>query len=64
LKTKGKLSPIRPYRQRVPGTVKFAGLRLSQRCVDALVAYGSKRKLSNGAAIADALETWARYRRR
>jgi hypothetical protein len=54
----GKLKPIRPYRKRSAGTVKFSGLRLSPGCIDTLEAYAEKRGLSHGAAIAEILEAW------
>jgi hypothetical protein len=54
----GKLQPIRPYRKRSPGTVKFSGLRLSPHCVKTLEAYAAGRGLSGGAAIAEILEDW------
>ena len=52
----GKTKPIRPYRPRQPGTVKFAGLRLSARCAARLNSYARRRKISFGAAISDVLE--------
>jgi hypothetical protein len=52
----GEFKPIRPYRQRKPGTVKFAGLRLSKHCADVLGRYAARRDISLGAAIADVLE--------
>lgn len=56
--TTGKLKPIRPYRQRTAGTVKFSGLRLTSGCAAAIEAHAEKRGLSHGAALADILERW------
>ena len=56
--TTGKLSPIRPYRERTPGTVKVAGLRLTPQCADAVRAHAAQIGLSLGAAIAQFLEAW------
>jgi hypothetical protein len=52
----GERKPIRPYRPRQPGTVKFAGLRLSKRCATMLGRYATQRDFSLGAAVADLLE--------
>jgi hypothetical protein len=54
--TTGELKPIRPYRPRKRGTVKFAGLRLSKHCADMLSRYAAQRDISLGAAVADLLE--------
>ena len=56
--TTGKVKPIRPYRKRSPGTVKFAGLRLTSMCVETVEAYAAERGISHGAAIAEILEDW------
>jgi hypothetical protein len=56
--TTGKVKPIRPYRKRSPGTMKFAGLRLTPHCVAMVDAYAKQRGLSEGAAIAEILEGW------
>ncbi|HLL54319.1 MAG TPA: hypothetical protein VK447_12265 [Myxococcaceae bacterium] len=56
LMTTGKVKPIRPYRKRSTGTVKFAGLRLTHHCAQTVKAYAKKRGLSQGAAIAEILE--------
>jgi len=58
LTTTGKLKPIRAYRQRRTGTVKFSGLRLTPSCVQVLEAYAKERGLAPGAAIAEVLEGW------
>ncbi len=58
LRTTGKLKPIRPYRKRRAGTVKFSGLRLTPHCVERVRAYAKERGLSWGAAIAEILEGW------
>jgi hypothetical protein len=52
----GEIREIRPYRHRTPGTVKFAGLRLSPRCAKQLQRHAGRRGISLGAAIADVLE--------
>jgi len=54
----GKVSPIRRYRPRSPGTLKFAGLRLSPQTVEALQELAEAEGLSDGAAIAQVLEEW------
>jgi hypothetical protein len=56
LLTTGEFKPIRPHRPRKPGTVKFAGLRLSMHCADMLGRYAAERDISFGAAVADLLE--------
>jgi hypothetical protein len=58
LLTAGKLEPIRPYRERRPGTVKLGGLRLTVPCAETVKAYAEQHGLSLGAAIADILEGW------
>jgi hypothetical protein len=64
LLTTGKLKPIRPYRERVPGTVKLGGLRLSVHCAETVKAHAERHGLSLGAAIADVLEQWHARRRK
>ncbi len=54
----GTVKPIRPYRKRNAGTVKFSGLRLSPLCAGTVEAYAEKRGISRGAAIAEILENW------
>jgi hypothetical protein len=56
--TTGKTQPIRPYRRRTAGTVKFSGLRLSQRCAEVLGRDARRRGLSRNAVIAEVLEAW------
>ena len=56
--TTGTLKPIRPYRKRSPGTVKFSGLRLSPECAKLIQDYAVRRGVSQGAAIAFILEEW------
>jgi hypothetical protein len=56
--TTGKLSPIRPYRKRTAGTVKFAGLRITPGCAEQLRKVARRKGLSYGAAIAAVLEGW------
>lgn len=58
LLTTGKTQPIRPYRKRSPGTVKFSGLRLSPQCAGQIEEYAERRNISQGAAIASILEEW------
>jgi hypothetical protein len=53
----GTVKPIRPYRKRNAGTVKFSGLRLSPLCARTVDAYAAEREISRGAAIAEILET-------
>ncbi len=54
----GKVKPIRRYRRRRAGTVKFSGLRLTPHCVAVVKAYARRRGISAGAAIAEILEEW------
>jgi hypothetical protein len=56
--TTGKTWDIRPYRPRSPGTIKYAGLRLTLECVEELETRRKARGLSEGAAIAEILEEW------
>jgi len=63
-KTTGQLQPIRPYRRRKPGTVKFAGLRLTPTCADLIAEHAQARHLSVGAALAEILEGWAVWRQK
>jgi hypothetical protein len=58
LQTLGKVLPIRPYRPRISGTMKFSGLRLTPRCVELLKSRAESRDLSYGATIAEILEGW------
>jgi hypothetical protein len=56
----GELGPIRPYRERTPGTGKLSGLRLSPRCIELIEQKAQREGLSVGAAIAGILEEWVR----
>ena len=58
----GKVLPIRPYRPRTPGTVKYDQFRVTSLCADKLKTYADKRNLSEGAIIAEVLEDWAAHR--
>jgi hypothetical protein len=58
LLTTHKLKPIRPYRKRKSGTVKFAGLRLTPGCATKVGAYATEQGIAPGAAIAKILEEW------
>ncbi len=58
LLTWGKLKPIRRYRERTPGTVKFGGLRLSPTCAELVAREAEEKGLSLSAAIAAILEAW------
>ena len=58
LKTARKLQPIRPYRKRSDGTVKFAGLRLTRGCAEKVDAYATEQGIALGDAIARILEDW------
>ena len=58
VRTLGKVQPIRPYRPRVTGTVKFSGLRLTPRCVELLKRRAESQDISYGATIAEILEDW------
>jgi Ni,Fe-hydrogenase I large subunit len=58
LLTTGMVNPIRAYRKRSAGTVKFAGLRLSASCVETVKAFAKARGISDGAAVAQLLEDW------
>ena len=60
----GTVHSIRPYRPRTPGTVKFAGLRLSPGVAAAIKRIASKKRISHGAAIAYVLERWHADRRK
>jgi len=62
--TTGRTRDIRPYRPRVSGTVKYAGLRLTPACVEELEKHRKAHGLSEGAAIAEILEAWNAPRRR
>jgi hypothetical protein len=63
LRTEGTTRPIRPYRKRSPGTVKFAGLRVTPGCARTINRYAQKRGLSLGAAITEVLEDWNKRRK-
>lgn len=56
----GKTKPIRPYRKRTGGTVRFAGLRLSPDCAGLLDEQSKKHGQSRGAVIAQVLEGWVK----
>jgi hypothetical protein len=56
--TTGTVKPIRPYRKRTAGTVKFAGLRLTPQCAQRISQYAEREVVSLGAAIAFILEDW------
>jgi hypothetical protein len=56
----GRIKPIHPYRKRTPGTVKFAGFRLSAGCARKLRKHAKKKGISQGAAIAAVLERWVK----
>ena len=58
--TTGKLKPIRPYRKRSPGTIKFSGLRLSEKAAKEVDGKAAREGLSRGAVIASILEEWGR----
>jgi hypothetical protein len=60
----GKVGPIRPYRKRSDGTVKFAGLRLSSQCAEKVQARAERTGLSFGATIAEILEGWHARKRK
>jgi hypothetical protein len=49
--TRGELTTIRPYRARVAGTAKYAGLRLSQDCIEQVDGLARSRGLSHGGAL-------------
>jgi hypothetical protein len=63
VRTLGKTTSIRPYRERIPGTTKFASFRLTPACVEVVEAYAEEHDLSQGAAIAELLEDWAANKR-
>lgn len=56
--TTGTTKPIRRYRPRSSGTVKFSGLRLSEACAELLDQRAKQSGCSLGATIADILERW------
>src|SRR4051812_48007252 len=56
------LAPIRPYRPRSRDTTKFAGLRLSPRCAEALQRRANEEHISASAVIADIVEAWTAKR--
>jgi len=58
LLTTGNLKPIRPYRKRESGTVKFAGLRLTRGCAAKVGAYATEQRIGHSAAISKILEEW------
>jgi hypothetical protein len=58
LRSTGTVAPIRPYRRREPGTVKFSGLRLTPGCAEVIQRQAKERNLSFGAVIAGILEHW------
>jgi len=58
--TTGKLKPIRPYRPRSAGTVKFSGLRLSEKAAREIDRKAAREGLAHGAVIAKILEEWGR----
>lgn len=60
----GRIRPIRPYRSRSAGTTKFAGLRLTPGCAQAIKRHAKTHNLSHGAAITTVLERWAKSRTR
>jgi hypothetical protein len=62
LRRTGSTRAIRPYRERQPDTVKFAGLRISRWAARCLVREATKRNISRSAAIALAVESWSRGR--
>ena len=62
-KTTGKMTSIRPYRERRPGTVKLAGLRLTPSCAETLKRTAKERDISYGALIAEVVEGWNKRRK-
>jgi hypothetical protein len=56
--TTGKTKPIRPYRAREPGTVKFSGLRLTKDCAQKLERDARRKRISRSSVIAEVLEQW------
>jgi hypothetical protein len=58
MQTTGRIRAIRPYRKREPGTVKFAGLRLTPGCAETLERVSKARGLAHSALITRILEGW------
>jgi len=58
LLTAGTFKPIRAYRPRSPGTIKFSGLRVQARSAEEISEYATRKGLSLGGAIAAILEEW------
>ena len=56
--TTGKCGPIRPYRTRREGTVKYSGLTLTSDCALKVDRLARDKGLSRSAAIATILEQW------
>jgi hypothetical protein len=63
MKTTGKVTAIRPYRTRQPGTVKLAGLRLTPSCAETLKRTAKERGISHGGLIAEVVEDWNKRRK-
>jgi len=56
----GTLKPIRRYRDRSCGNIKFAGLRLTPYCVERIQRIVDARGISVSAALSEILDAWAR----
>jgi len=52
----GRTRPIRPYRDRTPGTVKVAGLRLSSSAARHVQQFAREEGVSLSAAVASIVE--------
>ncbi len=59
----GTLRPIKPKRQGREGTVRYAGLSLTEACAAAIDKLAKKEGVAPNAIITDILEAWAARQR-
>lgn len=55
----GEMRPIKPKRQGRPGTVRYAGLSLTEECAAAIDRLAKREGVAPNAIITDILEEWA-----
>ncbi len=60
LRKHGETRPINPKRQGREGTVRYAGLSLTEACAAAIDAVAKAENVAPNAVITDIIETWAR----
>jgi hypothetical protein len=60
LRKHGETRPINPKRQGREGTVRYAGLSLTEACAAAIDAVAQSESVAPNAVITDIIETWAR----